>query len=309
MKIQSISSNSIDVSKWNACVKASDGKIYNRFEYVDTLSPHWMGLVYGDYDYILAVPYVLKYGVFKIALLPSFIQSLEICGTKNIDSDILNLFAKALQQYFRLIFTNSQQHFQDHFSSNVFSCQERINFKIPIAAVVHGERLYTKSCRKHIRHAEMNQLTVGTISVAKVIAFYKAAYGSVAHYQSKDYEKISILIQKGLEMNFCQLFGVYSSDGQLINAAAIFYDAHSAYYILAAPNLLGKKLQSPSFLIDYLVRNTFSDLQYFDLEGSMLPNVGKFYRSFNPEIERYYSIVLNQWPQPLKWLINKKLFH
>jgi hypothetical protein len=49
---------------------------------------------------------------------------------------------------------------------------------------------------------------------------------------------------------------------------------------------IGKKYQAMSFLIDYVIQNSMSNI--IDFEGSSIPNIAHFYEQFGAEKMVYY---------------------
>ena len=65
-------------------------------------------------------------------------------------------------------------------------------------------------------------------------------------------------------------------------------DERRVTYLFPIQNALGKELQVHTHVIDALIKEHEGSRLVLDLEGSMIPGVANFYRSFGAEPETYY---------------------
>ena len=88
--IEIIPSHQIDNAKWDACLRnSSNGLIYATSTYVNCIADNWHGIVIGDYDCVMPVPWKKKLGVRYCYDTP-FIQQLGWYSVHRM-SDALSL--------------------------------------------------------------------------------------------------------------------------------------------------------------------------------------------------------------------------
>lgn len=79
------------------------------------------------------------------------------------------------------------------------------------------------------------------------------------------------------------------SDDKLVGAAIVFYDSDRAYHMMTTFNP-GDGIRAQDLLTHYVILDANSRGLIFDFEGSMIPGVAEFNRSFGGQKEEYYVI-------------------
>jgi hypothetical protein len=59
-------------------------------------------------------------------------------------------------------------------------------------------------------------------------------------------------------------------------------------YLFPVANKKGKDLDAPTFILNNMILEHQGTDLLLDFEGSMIPGVARFYRSFGAQIETYY---------------------
>src|SRR3954466_15915014 len=91
----------IDQEKWNNCIKqAGNGLIYAYSDYLDQMAGDWDGLVYGEYEAVMPLPWRKKYGIYYL-YQPFLPAQLGLFGN-TIGPHLLSGFLKAIPEKFRL---------------------------------------------------------------------------------------------------------------------------------------------------------------------------------------------------------------
>ena len=84
------------------------------------------------------------------------------------------------------------------------------------------------------------------------------------------------------------MLGVFKDD-EVLGGAIILKDSSRITYLFSSYTNNGKKQQAPSFLINTLIKKYSNSNMILDFEGSTIPNIASFYRSFGAEKEIYFS--------------------
>lgn len=292
----------IDRSLWDRCIQQdAQAKVYNYSAYLDCFAPNWQGLVVGDYQACLALPFYKRLGS-KWLQMPPFIQQFNLASQTGctLNNAIKLEIGLAICKQYRLI-----RYCCTGLELATQPFKSRTNYVLNLAAdyeqISSG---FNKNGRKNIRRAEALELKlVRDVPVETVIQFYKAAYGSLSRIKDEAYLNFVRLSQTESPYFKVHTYGVQAADGNLVLAALVLEDAKALYYVLAAPNEAGRNQKATYFFINELIRQNAGKALKLDFEGSDLKNVADFYLSFGPEAEPYYYYQHNNYPLPLKPVI------
>lgn len=105
----------------------------------------------------------------------------------------------------------------------------------------------------------------------------------------------------------CRPGGVRSANGSLVYAGLLLDDGRRLYYILGAPSAEGRAMRATYFFIDQVMARFAGRRKTFDFEGSDIPEVATFYRSFAPQVEYYSRFHVNRLPFPFNRLLASRL--
>lgn len=293
----------IDKSSWDACVAAdSNSLIYNYSWYLDTMADDWLGVVYGAYEGVLPIPIKNKFGV-KHVYMPPFIQRFQAAG--NFDYNLLANQYHLIKKWTSLIMYNCAD---SNFLHKV-PFKTRPNFILPLSnsyeSLVNG---YTASCKRNIKKAKQRGCILSIVSFDEVRNCFQAAYGNLAAYKKHHFDRLKCMLENEQLNSYFHLLGVRHVDsGALLYAGLLLDDGNRIYYLLGAPNNAGKEARATTFFIDAMIEKFALQRQYFDFEGSSIPSVASFYKSFNPQEECYFQYYINEYPQPLRFILDKLL--
>ncbi len=326
--IRILPAHSIDKLRWDACIQA-DGNalIYSTSWYLDHMADEWSGLVLNDYQAVMPLPTKTKWSIGMI-YMPPFTQRLGLSGTYSPaqKTAIINtvLKHKRLIQYST---TDSNLFIGTHFgtapanaeinptSNSILTLpntttRPRTNFILPLQdSYPNIAASYTTPCQKNIKKARTRGCTItSAITIPDVIKRYTQAYGTKASYTEDHFKALKQLLEYAHRHSKCHIAGVIDeATGELIYAGVLLNDGKRLYYLLGAPTDKGRQMRATYFFIDEMIRTFAGQPLIFDFEGSDIPEVATFYRSFSPKKEDYFQYYINQYPFPLNKLLDTRL--
>jgi hypothetical protein len=103
-------------------------------------------------------------------------------------------------------------------------------------------------------------------------------------------KKIASIISYTQKQKISKIYSVHRLNGSLLSVAAFIYSHNKAYYLFAASNLLGKEYSSMFMLIDEFIKNHAERNLTLDFEGSMIPNLARFYKGFGSKETFYVNL-------------------
>ncbi len=297
--IHIIPSAEIDVSKWNDCIdKNNNGLIYSSFEYLNFLADNWHGLIIGDYESVMALPWRKKWGI-RYIYTPPFMQQLGLVGNTAIDPSII---LNELQQFCKYITYNF--NFDNQYINNSFSTHT--NLIIPLSQSA-GEikQQYAKSLERNLQKAINSGLKIVEGEYQRSLQWYKQYQGDkIPHVKDVDYQQLlqlmAYLQQKG--QLICN--DALNKQGEIIATNVYIKDAKRIYHLLPSSTKEGKKLAAMHYLIDNEITKNAGSNYVFDFEGSDIKGVQQFYLQFGAIPQPYFRLHQNNLPFWLK-LIKK----
>ncbi|MCZ2223803.1 MAG: hypothetical protein LC122_09265 [Chitinophagales bacterium] len=300
LNIAILSSNEIDVSKWDACVDSnSSGLIYAYCFYLNAMCKKWFGVVINDYETIFPIPVKQKLGI-QYAYTPAFTQQLGFIGNeKNITKEVI----KAIQNFikygsFNINFSNenfakqyevkSMNNFIIHLNQSYNFIQN--NFKKTIAYSL------SKASKQGFQYVEDD-------NIKTAITLYKEYNkNNLQHVTTTDYNSFQKLLSFLQSQQNIIIRKVINKENELMSIALLMKDNKRYYNILNTTSEAGRKTESNYFLYNNLLQELANQNMIFDFEGSDLVGVKKFYEKFGAVNQPYFHWHYNLLPKPIKWL-------
>ncbi|HMH24194.1 MAG TPA: GNAT family N-acetyltransferase [Puia sp.] len=322
--IRHLHRHEIDDAKWNACIdKAPNGLIYGRSWWLDTMTDgQWDALVLDDYTAIMPLTWKKKWGI-RYLYQPPFTQQLGIFSSDAIPASLVEAFLKRVGDHFRFaeIFLN---HGNPH-----SLLQAHANFILALDApyeLLAGN--YKKGLVGTLRTAARLPLNYITdLDLSFSLRLNRSKYGErVPHVKKEAYErfeKLCLLLQgRGQAM----IRAITGGEGQPL-ATALLLEERGRLSLLQATTLPeGRRAGANHLLLDKIIQefsgqtpvagqsgisgrphssgksNIPGQRLILDFEGSDIPGIAHFYRSFGSTDQPYFFYRHNQLPWPIRLL-------
>lgn len=298
--IQRLPALQIDAAKWNHCVQQhSNGLLYATTTYLNALCPDWEGLIMNDYEAILALPIKKKWGI-RYAYTPPFIQQLGIIGnTDAVDTADLLKMIKETVAY-------ADMHFN---FSNASLLQDipvtsRTNLVISLdQPLVQIQAQYSNDLKENIRKATSQALVYTHAGLHEAIDHFQDQYAArIKQIHSSDYDIFLRLCEQLQTTGQCLVRAVTNADQELLAIALLLKDERRIYNLMNTTLPAGRDKEANHFLLDNIIREFAGQSLLFDLEGSEIPGVKKFYASFGAVNQPYFHYHYNGLPWPIRLL-------
>lgn len=294
--IKHLSRNEIDARKWDTCITAApNGLIYAYSWYLDALCTHWDALVLGDYEVVMPLPWRSKWGI-KYVYTPAFIQQLGIIGTTT--NQIQQAFISLVQQRFKY-----GSYFFNYANEGVGS--PRTNFildlskdyqQIATAYATDLKNNVKKASRYHLKYGPLNNVDVA-------VDLFRQQYGSrLSGTAQKDFENFKQLCKNLKPEQDYVIRSVEKDENSLVAISLLLKAKERLYLLMATTTDLGRKVAANHFLLDQLIREFAGTNTILDFEGSDLPGVYSFYKTFGGQNQPYFSCRWNHLPPPIRWM-------
>ncbi|MCQ9639198.1 hypothetical protein MP478_07320 [Chryseobacterium sp. WG14] len=296
--------NEIDFVKYSRCLENSEQKKYSATkDFLDTTSEkQWEILVYNDYEAVMPVPFVKKYGI-KIVLNPKLCQQLGVFSAK--DDEQLN---EAFLNYLEKNYLIGAYPLND-FNQIQRKLRLRKNFLLYPDSY---EKVYARYSPKRKRKLRLDDEILKNSEI-KTISYDEAKLfienNMIGLCKENDLPDFMRIFEAFYHLNYLK-FSAFFYHHKIINIIATYSDCSMVALLGTFNDKDYVKISGASVLIDTIIRETI-ETHIFDFEGGELPNIEEFFRGFRPELKPY-AIIENSKKDILKkfvyFLLNGKLF-
>lgn len=295
--IKKVKYHEIDFAKYSQCLEnACQNADYADKQFLDIVSDRqWFLLVYGDYEAVMPVSYVRKFG-FVFILMPKICQQLGVFS-KEDQPDINKQFYDYLDQNFLVViyaFNGDNQFY--------FETKKKTSYLLKKDSYANTKKNYSIHRRRNVRI--IGDL-VGNIKFKNNYQeedkefFLKNTKGTTKEKDRHDYFNI---FQKLVEKNIGSL--IILEFKNKIQSFVYLYEGNRRRYLSLFIN--GYPLQNPnlpSIMVDQCLQEFIED-KNFDFMGSEVENVAKFNERFGA-ISYRYAILTNSKSTLLKNLMKR----
>jgi len=276
----------IDFVKYDKCIADSDNTmIYAYSWYLDIVSEGWGVMLLDDYEMVMPITHRKKYGISYI-FLPSWVQQLGIFSAINIKEEIINDFLKSIPRKFKLV--DVLFNYNNSFSSKHVSIRDNfiLHLNHPYKLLFEG---YNKLRKRSIKKAQKLNLTIEkTDNATSMINLFKENKGAELKRDESDYKLLNQLILRGVEQQKVEILRVADKNENVQGGVVFFKDKNRIIYLFSVVNKEGKEGQAITLIIDHIILKYSNSNMILDFEGSMVPNIAKFFKSFGALPEKYY---------------------
>lgn len=300
----------IDAIKWDRCVEnAANGLIYACSEYLDAMAGNWNGLVVGDYEAVIPLPWRSKWGL-TYYYHPPFIQQLGLFGQavpalhealmgreRQAEADRLLPAPALYKEIVNLVFSRIRYgdlllNFGNEEIARQIGAKPCNNLILDLsdgyASLAEG---YKKDLVNNLRKAEKHDLHyLPDNHVLDAVDLYEQYYGQRMPSLSKsNYRQFAALCEKLQQKNRVMVRRVIDDGGALLSIALFLKDERRIYNMMNTTTEAGRVVSANHFLLDQLLREFAGAPLLLDLEGSDLPGVKHFYLNFGAREQPYFK--------------------
>lgn len=299
--IKRLQYHEIDFEKYTQCLENSQQRKYSATkDFLDiTSNKQWELLVYNNYEAVMPVPFVVKFGL-KIVHNPMLCQQLGIFSLKD-SVEINTEFLSYLQRnYLIKIYPFNDSN---HFNSDL---KKKKNYIIYPDSY---ENVYSKYSPKRKRKLRSEEEILKDSEI-KIIDFEDAKQFIQSHLLGADKEGDTIRFMKIFEefwLSELVFFYAYYYQNKITNVIAVYSDEKTNALLGTFNDKNYVKISGASILIDDTIKQNIKR-KIFDFEGSELPNVEEFFRGFRPELKPFPVIECSNKDLLLQLLTPKYLF-
>jgi len=300
--IKYLSHSEIDKIKWDLCIKDSvNGLIYAYSWYLDIVCPKWDALVEDNYKSVMPLPRAEKYG-FRYTNPPLFTQQLGVFSTSVLSTESVDQFLQHIPKEYRYIEMNMNT--LNRAKPDTFKARELVTHLLDlIPTYEHIYANYSTQAKRNLKKALASSLTVAKeVPPQKVIDLFRANRGKEFKHKPAYYKLLHTLMLICLKLNLGQCWGVYTKEKEL--CAGIFFIGSNkrVIFLFSGANKIAYETNAMTFLVDQFIRTNAQRDITLDFEGSMNPDIARFYKGFGSTETHFMQVRKNTLPSPVKWI-------
>lgn len=299
--------NEIDQEKWDQCIESSANKvIFSKYHFLSVASPNWGALIEGNYEIVMPLPCKNKFGIHYI-YTPYFYSRLGIFSAQHITDEIVERFLEAIPKNFRQIDVAFHQDCEVKHPTTRQRVSYQLSLNKPYDALFQQ---FSNNHKRNIKTARTYQLSIDkNIPVETIISLFKNNRGKDKMIKIKDidYGFFLQLTNLAQEQDTIDVWGVRDANYTLIAGGCFLRDGERIWFWFSGRDEQHFEKRAMFFLIDEYIQTHAEQPLTLDFNGSMNPNVARFYSGFGAEQYNYpiISYTPNSILKPLIQLYHK----
>ncbi len=301
--IRLLKRNEIDDGRWNNCIcNASNGIIYSYTWYLDRLAENWFGLVYKDYQFVMAVPYKKKAGI-RYVYHPALVPQLGVIGN-DIPGELPESFIRSIPPDYKLIdYTIINQTI---ISIDDCKVTPAVNYTLSLHKPydILKKQFTTNTIRNIAKHKQEGTITK-KIDTTDTINLAKKQFSGFPKNVLAALDKYVDLNNNCPDENKCVNYGYINEQQKLEAAASIMFSNNRIYYLVVTNSPEAKTKGASHKIIDAILKDHAGTDVVLDFEGSDIPGIASFYRGFGATACHYQKLYINRLNFLLRTLASK----
>jgi hypothetical protein len=303
MSIKILSRQEIDDQWWDQQIEQSAlPLIYASSWYLDTVAPNaWAAIYCQKTGGLMPFAYKSRMGLLQQAYQPAYTQQLGVFSQDERDYQP-DRFVEAIPGRMLL--------FSTHFNERTIPLEKGkgtwakyLNLVLPLHLPIDEIRQgYSKSLRKRIRRGRESLEITMSRDPLLVSSFFRQHMQSRLQMGEHHYHLINLIMHIALEREHGLILQANDKNGQVQGACFFLIGFQRIINLFGTTNLETNAMQ---VILDEVISRYAGTSYFFDFEGSEIPGVANFFRSFGSEARYYYRYDYSPLPGLARWAQNK----
>jgi hypothetical protein len=299
--INYLKNKDIDRVRWDRCVGNSPRVIPYGFSwYLDIIAPGWDALIDDDYNAVFPLPVFKKFGISYIAT-PVFLQRLGSFSTDKSQTKKINEFLKYIPDSYKLIDLRAEQSAD----CEGFMVTEKTNFELDLSGPYDSLwQNFSCRCKKNIeKSGREGPEIVNDVTAVELINLFRNNRGhGLKEIKENDYNRLNNLIDFCIRDNKGRIMGVRSLNKSLIFGRFFLTMPGRITMLFTSNSRESREKRIGYYVLNEIIREFSSTKTVLDFEGSSIPSIAAFMKSFGCTNVPYYRIYRNRLPWPIRML-------
>lgn len=278
----------IDEQKWDQLISNSNPSLpYGYCYYLDAVAENWEAIVLNDYEAVLPLVWLRKWGV-KCLYQPYYCQQLGFFSKQKLSPETLKQMLA-----FTKNFPFAQINLNVSAQSIAAECGlvTKKNLLLPLQSTyVEIKTKFSDNHKRNIAKAEKSNWRFSEIEdVQQFQKFYLQNINpQKENFKPKHRKIFNRLTQELMEKKVAKIFVVYSGTHALQAACMMLLHQHRLINVMNTSSQEGKKNGGSHFLFSNIIRQYANSPYVLDFEGSSIAGIARFYEGFGAQPETFF---------------------
>lgn len=303
MGIRKLHNDQIDTERWDhVAMQSPDGRLEHLSWYLDTIAPEWEGVILDDYRAIMPVFPRKKWGI-GYSYRPFWGQQFGVISAESLDADTYRSMHREAASGIKYSEWVGHHGMMDVDWPGVK--QVHNNYMLDLSRPYRElYESYSKNTQRNLRRAEKWRMAVASdASPEALIAQFRANRGApLSHLTEDDYARLKHLLYVVLHRGRGQMRAIYDETNTLIAAAFFAFHHNRIVFLFSSNTEVGKERRAMFQILDDVIVEYSGRSVWLDFEGSMDPDLARFYEGFGSRNYPYPVWTENRLPRLIKWL-------
>jgi hypothetical protein len=285
--IRLVKQDDLDCDRWDECIKHDpSGHFYPMHWYLDMISKYWDALVYGDYEWVMPLVHKKKWGIIPYVYRPYGVQQLGVFGKHPVTEDITKAFIKAIPKNYlhKDLYFNVENPFPNDVRHNL-----RRTYEIPLnqsyQSIYSG---YGSQVKRNLKRAEKAGLTIFENDTPDtLVLLFQRNKGKELGLNDWHYDRIKQIMYTLIYRKMGVVWSVHDERNSPVAACFLAYTPKRMVFLFSGQEPYGMENGAMTKLIDNALMWGAERGGVFDFEGSDLPGLERFYKSFGSNMKSY----------------------
>lgn len=273
-------------------MQSTAGLPYGLSWYLDAVAENWDGLVWGNYEAVMPLTWLRKFGI-KCLYQPYYCQQAGVFSPGTITTEIASAFLSYCRENFRYVNLNLNQAMP---AVTGFKLSPKKNLLLPLQAPYASIRKkYTENHRRNIAKAQKKGLAFDPNGKpADFIKFYLGNINRAKENFKPQHERIlKKLIGELTTRKAATINHVHDAQGNRLAASLIINHSNRLINIINTSSAVGKANGASHFLFNSVIERNSGKPLLLDFEGSSIPSIARFYEGFGAQPEFFHNLSYN----------------
>ncbi len=297
--VRCVKRGDLDVKKWDNCIQeAHNGRLYGMSYYLDSVcaSYSWIALIYNDYEAVMPLPLNKRIPLFTRIMLPHFAQQLGVFSKSTISANLVADFISAIPSQYKSVYVQLNDANRIEPMPGIETAT-RANYVLQLTQDYDSlYKAYSTNIKRNIKKAAKFELSKSELSVEAFIPFYLAHEKSSYTSKSTTMDVLSELLPTLLEKDLATIYCVRDQDQSILASCVITRFQKRMTYLMAKSSPAGKEKRAMHWLINQIIMDNCTAMDYLDFEGSDIPSIAQFFSFFGAEVHNYSLVKYDRFP-------------
>lgn len=288
--LQLLKNKDINRPLWDSCVQQATHSLpYALSWYLDCVAENWDALVWGNYDAVMALPWLRKLGV-KCIYQPYYCQQTGIFSKTAVTPAIAEAFLSYCRQNFSYVNLNLNPSIPP---LQGYKLSARKNLLLPLHTSYAGLRKgFSENHRRNIAKAEKKGLVVKvTYKPEELLDFYIKNINPAKENFKPQHEKIvRKLVNELMAKKAGKIYYACNAEGTWVAASLLITCAPRLINIINTSSTAGKATGASHLVFNEIIKENAGQPLILDFEGSSIPSIARFYEGFGAQPELFYQL-------------------